>query len=256
MLDIGDISGKRFMASGRCIPNDQDLLTCINRLWPEYAPGIDEVFGFLPEPLRLYGGRAPAIDDGLSNRQLACLRDHGMIFSLNLTNHYFDDEAYTEALPTLRRIHYEGTNIVCANNTLAERVKNDFPKIKVKASVLRNVNTKAKIEKALELYDSVVLPMPLSDDEEFLRSLDHKDRIVPWATCWCGYYCHQWTCWIVASRKWMGFGEPFQPAALKRSCQKFQAGTSPLAFRLDAPKFAGYTRFKLGQPSNLVRHVQ
>lgn len=256
MLDIGDITGKKFMASGRFIPCDSDPIAMIRKLWPEYAAGVDEVYGFAPEQLRLYGGRGPGMDDGLSDRQLAYLRERGIVFSMNLTNHHFNEEAYAEALPTLRRLHVDGNSIVCTNDTLAQRLRNDFPKYKLKASVLKHLNTKARIDAALQLYDSVVVPIFLSDNEAFLQSLEQKDRIVPWATAWCAYTCRQWTCWHIASNKWMRVGEQNQPDPVERRCQECRAKTVPMAFRLDQPRVAGYTRFKLAQPSARIQHVQ
>lgn len=256
MLQIGDTSDKHFMASGRFIPLDEDPVAWIRHLWPEYASRVDEVYGFVPEQLRLYGGRPPGLDNGLSDRQIACLRDHGIGFSLNLTNHYFNDEAYREARQTLQRLHVDGNSIVCTNDRLAERLRADFPRFRLKASVLKHLNTKAKLEAALELYDRVVVPIFLSDDESFLQSLEPKDRIVPWATCFCAYNCREWTCWASTSRKWMGVSPTGRTEVAIRRCLERHAAAVPLAFNLDASCFAGYKRFKLAQPSARIKRVQ
>lgn len=256
MLNIGDISGKKFMASGRPIPPDGDIISHIHRLYPEYAANVDEVFGFVPEPLRLYGGRPPGWGTGLSDRQIARLRDCGIGFGLNLTNHFFNDEAYAEALPTLRRLYVEGTSITCTNDQLAERLRSDFPKYKLKASVLKHLNTKAKLDAALNLYDYAVMSNRLSDDEEFLVSLENKSRILPWAVVWCAYSCRRLLCWPSASKQWMGMANARMSEADLQLCDQLRESFPPRAFRLDAPKFAGFTRFKLGMPSINIKLVQ
>jgi hypothetical protein len=256
VLNIGDISGKRFMVSGRPIPPDGDIITHLHRLYPEYAANIDEVFGFVPERLRLYSGRPPGWDNGLSDQQLARLRDRGIGFSLNLTNHLFRDEAYAEALPTLQRLHVEGNSITCTNDKLAQRLRNDFPKFKLKASVLKHLDTKAKLDAALKLFDYTIMPNHLSDNEEFLSSLENKSRIVPWAVVWCAYSCERLVCWPSASKQWMGVPNAAMSPTEARECREIRNSTSPMAFRLDLPKFADFTRFKLGMPSCNIKQVK
>ncbi len=43
--------------------------------------------------------------------------------------------------------------------------------------MIKDIKTHEKIEKALKLYDSVVLPMSLNEDFEFLEKIEAKDRI-------------------------------------------------------------------------------
>jgi len=256
VLNIGNITGKKFTASARTFPPEGDVIAHIRRFFPEYAANVDEIFGFAPERLRLYGGRPPGWDPGTSDKSLARLRDFGIGFGLNLTNHYFNDEAYAEALPTLRRLHVEGNSVTCTNDELARRLRNDFPLFKLKASVLKHLNTKEKLNEALQLYDYAVVPNHLSDDEAFLTSLENKPRIVVWAVVWCAYTCKRLACWPSASKQWMGMDSPMMPAAGSRMCDYTRETQPPMAFRLDLPKFSGFTRFKLGMPSIRIEQVK
>jgi len=54
----------------------------------------------------------------------------------------------------------------------------------------------------------------------------------------------------------MGMANATMSEAAVRVCSDFRENTPPMAFRLDLPKFAGFTRFKLGMPSARIQRVK
>lgn len=177
------------------------LVDALREVYKDVFPSIAVVFGFTDDWSKLYGGRTRGY--GATKEDLSELYDLGIGFDVTMTNHYFDEDAYHESLPLLNNIHRKGNGVVCTNDEFARRIKEDFPELTLRASMIKQCNTVEKIEKALELYDYVTLPVYLSD-KEILREIKQKDRVIIFANAGCAYYCKSHTCYQGVSKKLMG----------------------------------------------------
>lgn len=234
--------GLTFSVSSREMMQDIDIIDYL-RIYYMYCnlDQIESVFGNTILPSRLYGGRAPKDQYALNDDHLARLSDHGIHLALTLTNHYFDEQAYKETLPLLEKHHKAGNSIICTNDNLARRLKHDFPLYELKASIIKNINTPEKINRALDLYHSLTLPMDKNDDDEFLNSIPEKHRIILFANANCAYTCPDRTCYLGISQK--TFGKPVTSSCSKGRIPRLDKGK----VFFDVKKFSemGFTRFKL-----------
>lgn len=161
---------------------------------------IDSVFGFT-EFTTLYGGR-PYYGGEIQDIGLTKLYDNGIGYRIPLTNHDASFEEYKESEKFLVKHHREGNTIICVNDDLAEWIKNDYPEYRVEASVIKKLDTLDKIDKALLLYDSVVLPPDINENSELLESIQDKNRIRLFSRATCMYNCKHKICYKSFS-KWM-----------------------------------------------------
>ena len=148
---------------------------------------IDSLFGFV-ERSTLYGGRGFTRRE-LSDRDVTQLNNAGIGVRLPMSNHYVEYDEYKENKPIFRKYHREENSIIATNDDLAKWIRQDFPDYRIDASVIKNIKTYRKIDEALELYDSVVLPMRLNEDLEFLEKVEQKDRIILFANAGCALTC-------------------------------------------------------------------
>jgi hypothetical protein len=90
-------------------------------------------------------------------------------------------------------------------------LRSDFPRYRIEASMLKFLNTYGKIDAALQLYDTVVLPMDLVEDPEFLRGVPHKERVTLFGNAGCALTCPARMCYARISRinKLRGSRNPF-----------------------------------------------
>jgi alcohol sulfotransferase len=195
------LAGVKFSVSGRNVNPYLGMRDYLSLYYP-YADRarINSVFGFVLFPSPLYGGRPYDAGRVMTNIHLAQLRELGVNLSLNLTNHYVNDEVYEKSRALLERHHVEGNSITCTSNRLAKKIRRDFPRYLLRASIIKKLNTPERIEAALEIYDQVVLPMEKNDDDELLDALPWKDRIMLFANAACGYACPDRTCWLADSQ--------------------------------------------------------
>ncbi|MEW5769959.1 MAG: sulfotransferase domain-containing protein [Pseudomonadota bacterium] len=199
------LPGAKFSVSARKVSPYLDMGSYLKLYYPYVgAANIDSAFGFVLFPSLLYGGRPYDSRRAMTNIHLAQLKELGVKLSLNLTNHYFDEALYEQSRPLLERHHVAGNSITCTSNPLARRIKRDYPHYLVRGSILKKINTREKIERALEIYDQIVLPMEKNDDDELLESLPFKDRIMLFANATCGYACPDRTCWLGVSQQNQG----------------------------------------------------
>jgi alcohol sulfotransferase len=191
----------RFSVSGRKVSPNLDMSHYLKLNYPylELA-SIDSVFGAALFPSLLYGGRPYDIKHALTWIHFQQLKQLGIHFSVTLTNHFVDDAVYEQSLGFLDKHHRQGNSIVCHSNNLARRIKADFPHYTLRASIMRSINTLEKVERNLELYDQLVIPMEMNDDDEFLQKIPCKERIMLFANAACGYSCPQRTCWVGVSQ--------------------------------------------------------
>ena len=159
---------------------------------------IESFFGFT-EPLTLYGGR---VFNGaeLSRYDLRSLYKLGINLRIPLTNHYATEAEYTSCLPFLEKHYRPRTSVIITNDNLANWIRADFPAYRVEASVIKNINTLAKVEKAYKIYDTVILPMESNEDEEFLLSIPEKERVMLFANAGCAMTCPSKICYTSVSK--------------------------------------------------------
>jgi len=236
--------GISFTLSSRGIRKDIDILDYL-KIFFMYVPfeNIDSVFGFSTEFSPLYGGRGFSKTFAMTPAHVNTLEEKGIAISLTLTNHLFDEKNYLESYPLLQRHHTKGNSIVCVNDELVLRIRKDFPNYELKASLIKNLNTYEKVSTALELYDSVVIPMDMNDDDKFLESLPSKERIVLFANANCAYNCTARICYNTISHDMTGK----RTAAMHNCSQDMipRLDMGHVFFNVKKLHAMGYTRFKL-----------
>jgi len=205
---------------------------------------IDSLFGFV-ERSTLYGGREFAGRE-LSDRDVLQLNRAGIGVRLPMSNHDVSREEYEENFPILRKYYQPGNSIIVTNDQLASWLHEDFPDYRLDASVIKNIKTHEKIEQAFELYDSVVLPMRLNKDLEFLEKIRDKDKITLFANAGCALTCTSKLCYLSFSKINKGNGGDFNCAMLHKERELM----GMVDFLLKPYVDLGFHRFKLLRPNH------
>ncbi|MCG8636163.1 MAG: hypothetical protein MI863_20190 [Desulfobacterales bacterium] len=233
-----------YSVSGRKILPEMNIADYIRifYIYTDFA-AVESIFGHLDRRSGLYGGRPFTPEHSLTRRHLRQIKDLGINLSLTLTNHYFDEKAYQAGKTLLKSHHHKGNSIICVNDDLARRVKNDFPDYLVKASIIKNLDTLEKIEMALPIYDQVVLPMEKNDDDAFLLSIPEENRlrVVLFGNATCAYTCPDRTCYLGFSRQ--NAGHPDTMTCSKKRIQRLDLGD--VFFNIKKLKKMGYSHYKL-----------
>ncbi len=200
---------------------------------------IDSVFGFL-EKSTLYGGR-PFTEPQISDADVTKLYSVGIGVRIPLTNHYVTREEYEQNLPLLEKYHRPGNAVIITNDQLAHWIREDFAHYRIEASVIKNIDSYVEIDRNLELYDTVVLPMRLNQDEAFLAGVENKDRITLFANAGCALTCPSRICYPSISKM-----NKFQGGEFKCSqTLKYRELHGMVDFDLDRLVELGFNRFKL-----------
>ncbi len=200
---------------------------------------IDSLFGFV-ERSTLYGGRGFEQRE-LSERDVFQLNDAGIGIRLPMSNHYVERDEYERNLPLLQKYHRPLNSVIVTNDDLARWIQQDFPAYHIDASVIKNIKTHRKINEALELYDSVVLPMRLNEDFDFLEKIEAKDRITLFANAGCALTCPSKLCYPSLSKINKGKGGEFQCSQPIKQRDLLGMVDFPLEPYIDR----GFHRFKL-----------
>jgi collagenase-like PrtC family protease len=148
---------------------------------------------------------------------------------------------YEQNRPLLQKYHAPCNSIIATNDDLARWVRQDFPKYRIDASVIKNIKTHRKIEQALNLYDSIVLPMRLNEDLDFLEKIEAKDRITLFANAGCALTCPSKLCYLSISKMNKGKGGKFQCSQPIKERENLGMVDFPLQPYIDR----GFHRFKL-----------
>jgi hypothetical protein len=202
---------------------------------------IQSVFGSTTEYSDFYGGRVYEAEKSLTQPQLDTLYSKNINLALTLTNHFFSKELFDKNLPFLEKHHRQGNVVICTSDELAKLIRTNFPLYKLRASIIKNLNTIKKIKKAYDLYDDVVIPMDMNDDDEFLESLPQKERLMLFANAACAYSCPARICYP-------GISKVNQAKAEIVRCKKREIGLYEYAYYFfDVDKFynMGFSNFKL-----------
>ncbi len=200
---------------------------------------IDSVFGFV-ERSTLYGGRV-FVQQELSGRDVAHLNEGGIGLRIPMSNHSVDAEEYRRSASLLARHHRKENSIIITNDDLVRWIRQDFPRYRLDASVIKNINSHRKIDEALKLYDSIVLPMRLNEDLDFLEKVEAKDRIILFANAGCALTCPSKLCYLSISKINKGNGGEFQCSQEFKDRDKYGMVDFPLQPYVDL----GYRQFKL-----------
>ncbi len=200
---------------------------------------IDSLFGFV-EHSTLYGGREFTQRE-LSDRDVYQLNNAGIGIRLPMSNHYVERDEYEQYLRLLRKYHRACNSIIVTNDNLARWIRQDFPDYRIDASVIKNIKTHRKINDALKLYDSVVLPMRLNEDFDFLEKIEAKDRITLFANAGCALTCPSKLCYPSISKMNKGQDAEFQCSQMIKERGLEGMVDFPLQPYIDL----GFHRFKL-----------
>jgi hypothetical protein len=204
---------------------------------PRASPA--RVFGFV-EPSTLYGGRI-FVGPELSAGDVEALYGAGVGVRLPLTNRHVTEQECEANAPLLEKYHRPGNAAIVTNDDLAIWIRRHFPAYRLEASVIKNLKSHRRIEKALDLYDTVVLPMEINQDEAFLAEVAHKERITLFANAGCALTCPARICCSSISRiNKAGRGMFMCSQRLK---QRETRGM--IDFDLDRLQALGFIRFKL-----------
>lgn len=212
---------------------------------------IDSFFGFTT-PSPLYGGRIWHASE-LSEYDIRSMYKMGINVRLPLTNHYVTREEYEQSIPYLETYDRPGNSIIITNDELAAWIREDFPGYRLEASVIKNIKSLRKIEQALELYDTVILPMHCNNDEKLLKSIEDKSVITLFANAGCALTCHWKICYSSISKANKA-GDPDLFRCSQKLKEREQLGMQD--FDLDYLQSLGFNRFKLlrGRKGNMTGH--
>lgn len=234
--------GISFSVSSRRITPRMNIIDYLKIFYMYTDVGyVESVFGSTVFPSRLYGGRPFQLKRSLTDHHIEELEEHGIGLALTLTNHYYDDDAYNHSREFLKKHHKKGNSIICANDELAKRIRDDFPCYSLKASIIKKIDTIEKVERYLELYDFVVLPMDMNNDDAFLQAIKEKERILLFGNANCAYTCPARTCY-------RGFSQAMAGRPVTSNCSKEKIPRLDLGevyFDIKKFKEMGFKYFKL-----------
>ncbi len=230
----------RFTISARGKANNVPILTFLARNYANIPIAqIDSVFGFV-EATPLYGGRIFTGPE-LTPYDVGELYDAGVGVRLPLTNHYVEADEYEASAPLLEQYHRDGNAAIVTNDDLARWIRRDFPKYRVEGSVIKNLKSYDRIAAALDLYDTVVLPMELNENTDFLVDAPQKQRITLFANAGCALTCPSRICYVSISKiNKTGGGEFKCSQTLKE-----REARGMVDFGLTRLQELGFSRFKL-----------
>jgi hypothetical protein len=200
---------------------------------------IDSLFGFV-ERSSLYGGRY-FVERELSERDVGQLNNAGIGIRLPMSNHFVERREYELNHGLLQKYHKPCNSIIVTNDDLAKWIRKDFPEYRIDASVIKNIKTHRKIDEAVKLYDSVVLPMRSNEDLKFLEKIEAKDKITLFANAGCALTCPSKLCYVSVSKMNKGKGDKFQCSQPIKDRDMMGMVDFPLKPYLDL----GFHRFKL-----------
>lgn len=233
-----------FTISARNKPPNISVLDYLRSNYASFPlNSIDSLFGFV-KYTPLYGGRFFEQPE-LSSDDVKSMYRANIGLRLPLTNHEVSEPEYKKSRYFLKKYHRKGNAIIITNDDLARFIRRDFPKYRIEASVIKNINSNSKIEQALELYDTVVLPMHFCQDDDFLQAVPHKERITLFANGGCALNCPAKMCYQTMSR-----ANKTRDKSLLQCSQplKARAMKGMVDFDLQHLCELGFSRFKVLRP--------
>ena len=236
------MNGFSFTVSVRRKLPDQSINDFLEINYPNLPLSyVDSVFGFV-ERSTLYGGRN-FVEPELVDEDIQALYQHGIGLRLPLTNKFVTRLEYEQNIPLLEKYHRKGNTVIIVKDDLARWIRRDFPLYQLEGSVIKALDTQDKINQALELYDSVVLPASLNDDFNFLEKITNKPSITLFANAGCAYNCPAKICYTYVSRENKYNGKDSGLDCSKSIAEREVLGM--VDFDLNVLGSLGFTRFKL-----------
>ncbi len=201
---------------------------------------VDSIFGFV-EHTPLYGGRIFNHPE-LIDRDVRNMYAVGIGLRLPLSNLFVEREDYEASRALLEKYHRPGNAVIITSDDLAAWIRRDYPDYRIEASVIKNINSHDKIAQTLDSYDTVVLPMSINEQPEFLKKIKDKDRITLFANAGCALTCPSKLCYPSISKINRNHGE----GEFKCSQDlKYRELRGMIDFDLDALRDMGFSRFKI-----------
>jgi hypothetical protein len=229
-----------YTISARGKPADMPVFAYLRKNYGNFPLlEMESLFGFV-EPSTLYGGRQ-FVRRELSDRDVMQLNNAGIGLRIPFTNHHASLREYEANRPLLEKYHRQGNSVITTNDDLARWIRHDFPLYRLDASVIKNIHSHNKINEAVEIYDSVVLPMSLNTDLEFLNAIQCKDRITLFANAGCAFTCPSRICYPSISKMNKPEGGEFQCSQPLKSREMLGMIDFPLQPLVEI----GFTQFKL-----------
>ncbi len=230
----------RYTISVRGKTEDIPIIPFLAKNYPGISSSeIDSVFGFL-EKSTLYGGR-PFTEPQISDADVQALYSYGIGVRIPLTNHYATRAEYEENRRLLEKYHRQGNAVIVTNDELASWIREEFPLYKIEASVIKNIDSYRDIDNAFTRYDTVVLPMRLNQDLDFLRGIRGKNRITLFANAGCALTCPSKICYPAISKMNKYKGGEFKCS----QSLKYRELHGMVDFDLEELESLGFHRFKL-----------
>ncbi len=189
-----------YTISARGKKHRQPVKDYFNKYFPNIPLNkIDSIFGFV-ERTSLYSGR-PFLSRQISDKDYKFLQENNIGLRIPFTNHYVSQKEYQKYKPLLEKYHKKGNSLIITNDDFVKWVKNDFPLYKIEASILKEIDSLDKVNKAFELYDTIVLPMNVNYNTELLNSIEQKDRITLFGNAGCALTCPNRICYDYISKR-------------------------------------------------------
>ncbi len=189
-----------YTISARGKRHRQPVKDYFNKYFPNIPLNkVDSIFGFV-EKTSLYSGR-PFLMRQISDKDYKFLQENNIGIRIPFTNHYVSQKEYQKYKPLLEKYHKKGNSLIITNDDFAKWVKKDFPLYKIEASLLKEIDSLDKINKAFELYNTVVLPMNVNYNIELLNSIEQKERITLFGNAGCALTCPNRICYDYISKR-------------------------------------------------------
>src|SRR3970282_2696590 len=115
---------------------------------------VDSLFGFV-ERCTLYGGRffrAPQLTDA----DVQAMYAHDIGLRIPFANHIVDEHEYASYAWMFDKSHLPGNAVIVTNDKLARWIRRDFPRYRIEASVIKEIDSHAQIEQRMDLYEHAV----------------------------------------------------------------------------------------------------
>lgn len=190
----------KYTISARGKKHKQPVKDYFNKYFPNIPLSkVDSIFGFV-EPTTLYSGR-PFLIRQISNNDYEFLKKNKIGLRIPFTNHYVSEKEYKKYRPLFEKYHKEGNSLIITNDNFASWIRKDFPKYKIEASILKEIDSLEKINKAFELYNTIVLPMNVNNNLELLKNIDQKNRITLFGNAGCALTCPDRICYDYISKR-------------------------------------------------------
>ena len=209
-MSAGDSDLPQFTVSARGKHAWQPVMPYLEAHFGGLPSGrIESVFGFV-EPCTLYGGR-PYWFRQISDADTRELNSRGIGVRIPLTTHRVTRAGYEYNRRLLDKYHRRPNALIVHDDALVPWLRADYPQYRIEASMLKFLNTHDKIERALGVYDTVVVPMDMVENRAFLQTMPHKDRVTLFGNAGCALTCPARICYARISRanRLLGSRNPF-----------------------------------------------